>query len=138
LFFTDLTNQKKSEEMKNLTTRHIRKFGALVAISFLSLLASEEILAQFINNQRARMDVRGTSRRTARRVNRRHDAFNSGSSDVYNEEAPVAEAAAVGAAAAVLYSLPAGCRDNNGIFDCNGIHYQAQMQGSQVVYVQIN
>lgn len=124
--------------MKNLTTRQARKFSVMVAIAFLSLLASEEILAQFINNQNARMDVRGTSRRTARRVNRRHDAFNSGSSEVYYESAPAAEAAAVGAGAAVLYSLPNGCIDNNGIFDCNGIRYQAQMQGSQVVYVQIN
>ena len=124
--------------MKNITTRQLRKFGALLAIAFLSILASEEILAQFINNQNARMDVRGTSRRTARRVNRRHDVYNSGSSQVYYEEAPVAEAAAVGAAAAVLYSLPAGCQDNNGIFDCNGTRYQAQMQGSQVVYIQVN
>src|SRR5688500_4221652 len=126
--------------MKNITTRQLRKFGALLAIAFLSILASEEILAQFINNQNARMDVRGTSRRTARRVDRRHDRWEGGgSSDTYYEEAPVATAAVAGAAtAAVLTSLPGGCQDNNGVFDCGGTRYRAQMQGSQVVYVQVN
>ncbi len=126
--------------MKKIKLTQIRKFGALLALAFLSLLASEEILAQFINNQNARMDVRGTSRRTARRVDRRHDRWEGGgSSDVYYEEAPAATAAVAGAAAAaVIYSLPSGCRDNNGIFDCNGVRYQAQMQGNQVVYVQVN
>ena len=122
--------------MENIKTRQIRKFGALLALAFLSLLASEEILAQFINNQNARMDVRGTSRRTARRVDRRHDAFEGGG-DQYYEAAPVAAAAAV-TTAAVLTSLPGNCQDNNGIFDCGGTRYQAQMQGSQVVYVQVN
>jgi len=125
--------------MENIKIRQFRKIRAILAIAFLSLLASEEILAQFVRNQNARMDVRGTSRRTARRVNRRHDTFNSGSSQVYYEDtAPVEAAAAGAAAAAVLYSLPGGCVDNNGIFDCNGIRYQAQMQGSQVVYIQID
>jgi|SRR6478736_4150104 len=124
--------------MKNITTKQLRKLGALLAVFFLSLLASEEILAQFVNNNRARADVRGTSRRTARRVDRRHDAWEGGGDDYY-EAAPVATAAVAGAAtAAVLTSLPGGCNDNNGIFDCGGTRYRAEMQGSQVVYVQVN
>ena len=122
--------------MRNLNIRQIRKVAALLAAFFLTILASEEILAQFINNQNARMDVRGTSRRTARRVNRRHDRWEA-PAETYYEEAPAAAAAAAVTTAAVLATLPAGCVDNNGIFDCNGIHYQAQMQGSNVVYVQV-
>src|SRR5690242_18325423 len=114
----------------------IKKYKVLLAVFFMTLLASEEILAQFINNQNARMDVRGTSRRTARRVDRRHDTWEGGN-DVYVESAPAAAAAGV-AAAAVLYSLPSGCQDNNGIFNCNGANYQAQMQGTTVVYVQVD
>lgn len=116
--------------------KRLKKYNILLAISFLTLLASEEIIAQFIDNQNARMDVRGTSRRTARRVNRRHDYVEA--DNYYAAPAPAAAAAgAAVATAAVLTALPAGCIDNNGIFDCNGIRYQAQMQGTQVVYVQI-
>jgi hypothetical protein len=122
--------------MKKITIRHIRKYGAVLAAGFLTLLASEEILAQFVNNTNARMDVRGTSRRTSRRVNRRHDAWDN-SGDYYAAPAAAAAGAAV-ATAAVLTSLPAGCNDNNGIFDCNGTRYQAQMQGTNVVYVQVD
>jgi hypothetical protein len=132
------SNKKPIRKMKKLTIRQIRKYGVVLAAFFLTLLASEEILAQFINNQNARMDVRGTSRRTARRVDRRHDAWEGGS-DAYYAPAPAAAAAgaAVGAAA-VLYSLPGGCIDNGGIYDCNGTRYQSQMQGTQVVYVQVD
>jgi hypothetical protein len=130
------TLTKISKQMKKLTISQIRKFGVILAVFFLTLLATEEILAQFINNQNARMDVRGTSRRTARRVDRRHDSMEGGG-DEYYEAAPAAAAAAAVTTAAVLTSLPGGCIDQNGIFDCNGIRYQAQMQGSQVVYVQI-
>jgi hypothetical protein len=58
--------------------KQIKKYGVLVAIFFLAMLASEEILAQFINNGAARANVRGTSRRTSRRVNRRHDYWGGG------------------------------------------------------------
>jgi hypothetical protein len=121
--------------MRNLNIGQLRKYGVLLAAGFLTLLASEELLAQFINNQNARMDVRGTSRRTARRVDRRHDRWEGGG-DQYYEAAPAAAAAAV-TTAAVLTSLPGGCVDQNGIFDCNGTRYQAQMQGSNVVYIQV-
>ena len=117
----------------------LKKYAILLAAFFLTLLLSEEILllAQGIRNQQARMDVRGTSRRTARRVNRRHDYWGSGSSNeaVYVEPAPAAAAAAT---AAVLYSLPGGCEERDGLYHCNGITYEAQMQGTTVVYVQIN
>ena len=116
----------------------VKKFAILLAAFFLTLLLSEEILllAQGIRNQQARMDVRGTSRRTARRVNRRHDYWDSGSSnEVYVEPAPAAAAAAT---AAVLYSLPGGCEDRDGLFYCNGVTYEAQMQGTTVVYVQVH
>src|SRR5678810_652091 len=105
--------------MKKIKIRQIRKYGVVLAASFLTLLASEEILAQFVNNTNARMDVRGTSRRTARRVDRRHDAFEA-PADAYYAPAPAAAAAgaAVGAAA-VLTALPGGCIDNGGIYDCN-------------------
>lgn len=122
------------DEMENIKIRPLRRFRILFAFAFLAILASEEVLAQFINNQNARMDVRGTSRRTARRVDRRHDRWEGGSSEVYYETAPAAAAAA---SAAVLYSLPGGCEDRNGLFFCNGIYYQPQMQGTQVVYVQV-
>ncbi|MFC5270344.1 hypothetical protein [Adhaeribacter terreus] len=115
----------------------IKKFAVLLAACFLTLLLSEEILllAQGIRNQQARMDVRGTSRRTARRVDRRQDVWDSGSSNtVYVEPAPAAAAAAT---AAILYSLPAGCQNRDGLYYCNGITYEAQMQGTTVVYIQV-
>jgi hypothetical protein len=111
----------------------IKRYRVCLAVFFLTMLASEEILAQFVNNQNARMDVRGTSRRTARRVNRRHDRWEE-PQEVYVEAAPAAAAAAT---AAVLYSLPGGCEDRNGLYFCNGIYYEAQMQGTQVVYIQV-
>ncbi|KAA9332636.1 hypothetical protein [Adhaeribacter soli] len=121
--------------MKKISKIQLKKYRTLLAAFFLMMLASEELLAQFVNNQNARMDVRGTSRRTARRVDRRHDRW-EGPDEVYVAPAPAA-AAAGAAAAAVLYSLPAGCIDQSGIFDCNGVRYQPQMQGTTVVYVQV-
>ncbi|MBK0404681.1 hypothetical protein I5M27_16930 [Adhaeribacter sp. BT258] len=120
--------------------KRYKKFAILLAAFFLMLLAAEEILllAQGIRNQRARMDVRGTSRRTARRVNRRHDYWN-GSRGTYGGyyAAPVAAAAVVGATAAAVYSLPSGCTDYNGYYNCGGTYYQPQMQGNEVVYIQV-
>ncbi|MFC5270343.1 hypothetical protein [Adhaeribacter terreus] len=118
----------------------LKKIAVVLAAFFLTLLLSEEIflMAQGIRNQRARMDVRGTSRRTARRVNRRHDYYQGGRG--YYGGAYVAPAAvAVGAAAtaAVLYSLPGGCVDYSGYYNCNGTYYQPQMQGTEVVYIQV-
>src|SRR5688572_385227 len=133
----DKTLTKINKNMRKLNIRQIRKFGVILAAFFLTLLASEEILAQFINNQNARMDVRGTSRRTARRVDRRHDRWEGGGDEYYEAAPAPAAAAAAVTTAAVLTSLPGGCVDNNGIFDCNGTRYQAQMQGSNVVYVQV-
>ncbi|MBK0404682.1 hypothetical protein I5M27_16935 [Adhaeribacter sp. BT258] len=121
--------------MKKTTTNRIKKISALLATFFLILLFSEEMLviAQGIRNQQARMDVRGTSRRTARRVDRRHD-YMEGNNTGYVEPAPAAAAAAT---AAVLYSLPGNCADENGLYNCNGIYYEAQMEGTTVVYVQV-
>src|SRR5688572_9190596 len=101
--------------MKTLTIKDIRKYGLMIVGFFLTLLAAEEAIAQFINNSAARANVRGTSRRTSRRVNRRHDYFYGGrgyygGGGYY--AAPVAGAAVAGAAtAALLYSLPSGCSD---------------------------
>lgn len=107
-----------------------------IAVFFLLLLAAEEIVAQYINNQAARMDVRATSRRTARRVDRRQDVIDA-PGGVYG--APVAAAATT---AAVLYTLPSECvmRAISGInyHYCNGIYYKPQYQGTQVVYVQVD
>ena len=129
--------------MKKLAIKDFKKYGILIAGFFLSLLAAEEIivLAQFINNSAARANVRGTSRRTSRRVNRRHDYFHGnrgyyGGGGYY--AAPVAGAAVAGAAtAALLYSLPSGCSDYHGYYNCNGTYYQPQMQGTEVVYIQV-
>ena len=124
--------------MNMISIKQFKKYRALLAAFFLTMLASEELIAQFINNQNARMDVRGTSRRTARRVDRRHDRWEGGNDgDVYYETAPAAAAAAGAATAAILYSLPGNCADEGGIFNCGGIYYQPQMQGTQVVYIQV-
>jgi hypothetical protein len=122
--------------MKKITTKQIKKISALLAAFFLILLVSEEmlIMAQGIRNQRVRQDVRGTSRRTARRVDRRHD-YVEGNNSGYVEAAPVAAAAAT---AAVLYSLPGNCADDNGLYNCGGVYYEAQMEGTTVVYVQVD
>lgn len=106
-----------------------------IAIFFLALLAAEEIVAQYAYPAAA---VRGTSRRTARRVDRRQDVLDPTTVVV----APAAPVAAAATTAAVLYTLPAGCvmRAVSGInyHYCNGIYYQPQYQGTQVVYVQTN
>ena len=121
--------------------KRVKKYGILLAAFFLTILLAEEMLvmAQYIRGGRARADVRGTSRRTARRVNRRHDYWN-GSRGYYGGyyAAPVAGAAVAGAAAAtMLYSLPGGCSDYHGYYNCNGTYYQPQMQGTEVVYIQV-
>ena len=124
--------------MKKLTTRQIRKYGLALVGFFLTLLASEEILAQFINNSAARANVRGTSRRTSRRVNRRHDYFYGGRYGGGYYGAPVAAGAVAGVAtAAVLTSLPGGCSPYNNYYNCNGTYYAPQMQGTEVVYIQV-
>ncbi len=120
--------------MKNLSTQNLKKYAAFFVAFFLLVLAAEEIAAQVIHNQNARMDVRGTSRRTARRVDRRQDVIDG---DV-GYAAPVATAAAVTATAAILYSLPGGCVDRSGIFDCNGSRYRPQYQGANLVYVKVD
>jgi hypothetical protein len=125
--------------MKRLTTRQIRNFWVMLAAFFLTILATEELLAQFINNSRARANVRGTSRRTARRVDRRHDYFYGGRYGGGYYAAPVATAAAAGVAtAAVLTSLPGGCSPYNNYYNCNGTYYAPQMQGTEVVYIQVD
>ena len=126
--------------MEKIAIKRFRIITGFLAAFFLMLLASEEMLvmAQGIRNQRARQDVRGTSRRTARRVNRRHDYWQSGSSDVYVESAPVEVVEEEPPMdSGILYSLPGGCVEESGIYNCNGVRYQAQMQGTTVVYVQI-
>ena len=59
-------------------------------------------------------------RRTARRVYRRKDRFRTG---------------------AYVYSLPSDCREEvvsgKTYYDCNGVYYQAQYQGNDLVYVQV-
>ena len=124
--------------MKKLHNQQFKKFAVLIAVFFLSLLAAEEILAQFINRGGARADVRGTSRSTSRRVNRRHDAFYGGRG-YYGGGGYYAGSAAVGAvaAAAVLTSLPGGCSPYNNYYNCGGTYYEPTMQGTEVVYVQV-
>lgn len=125
--------------MKKLTIKQIKKYAGLVAAFFLSILTTEEILAQFISNGAARANVRGTSRRTARRVNRRHDYFYGGRYGGGYYGAPVAAGAAVGVAtAAVLTSLPGGCTPYNNYYNCGGTYYAPQMQGTEVVYIQVD
>jgi hypothetical protein len=125
--------------MIQVKTRQIRKYSVLLAFSLLSLLASEELLAQFINNGAARANVRGTSRRTSRRVNRRHDYFYGGRYGGGYYGAPVAAGAVAGVAtAAVLTSLPGGCSPYNNYYNCGGNYYQPQMQGTEVVYIQVD
>jgi len=125
--------------MKKITIRQVRKCGVLLAAFFLTLLASEEILAQFINNGAARANVRGTSRRTSRRVNRRHDAFYGGRYGGGYYGAPVAAGAVAGVAtAAVLTSLPGNCSPYNNYYNCGGTYYSPQMQGTEVVYIQVD
>ncbi len=125
--------------MKALPNKYFKKFAVLIAVFFLSLLAAEEILAQFINRGGARADVRGTSRRTARRVNRRHDAFYGGRGYYGGGGYYGAGAAAAGAVAAtaVLTSLPGGCSPYNNYYNCGGTYYEPTMQGAEVVYVQV-
>ena len=120
--------------MKKLSTQNLKKYYTLLGVFFLMVLAAEDIAAQFIRNNAARANVRGTSRRTARRVDRRHDYYRGGSGYY---AAPVAAAAVAGAAAAVIYSLPGGCVDRSGYYYCNGTYYQPQQQGAEVVYVQV-
>jgi hypothetical protein len=118
--------------------KQIKKYGVLVAIFFLAMLASEEILAQFINNGAARANVRGTSRRTSRRVNRRHDYWGGGGYGGYYG-APVAGAAVAGVAmGAMVTSLPGGCTPYNNYYNCGGTYYQPQMQGTEVVYIVVD
>jgi hypothetical protein len=124
--------------MKKLNNKQFKKIAVLIAAFFLTILASEEILAQFINRGGARADVRGTSRRTSRRVNRRHDAFYGGGYGGGYYGAPVAAGAVAGvAAAAVLTSLPGGCSPYNNYYNCGGTYYAPQMQGTEVVYIQV-
>ncbi|KAA9332637.1 hypothetical protein [Adhaeribacter soli] len=124
--------------MKKLTIKQVKKYAGLVAAFFLSLLATEEILAQFISNGAARANVRGTSRRTARRVNRRHDYFYGGRYGGGYYAAPVGAAAAGVATAAVLTSLPGGCSPYHNYYNCNGTYYAPQMQGTEVVYILVD
>lgn len=124
--------------MKKLNNKQFKKFAVLIATFFLTLIAAEEILAQFIRGGAARADVRGTSRRTARRVNRRHDAFYGGRYGGGYYGAPVAAGAVAGVAtAAVLTSLPGGCTPYNNYYNCGGTYYSPQMQGTEVVYIQV-
>lgn len=127
--------------MKKLSLKQFRNVGVLLAAFFLSLLFAEELLAQFINNGAARANVRGTSRRTARRVNRRHDYFYGGrgyyGGGGYYGGAVAAGAVAGVATAAVLTSLPGGCSPYNNYYNCGGVYYQPTMQGTEVVYVQV-
>ncbi|MBK0402503.1 hypothetical protein I5M27_05865 [Adhaeribacter sp. BT258] len=119
--------------MKNLSSLNLKKCAAFIVAFFLFVLGAEEIMAQYIHNDEIRRDVRGTARRSARRVERRHDIIEGDVGYV----APVAAAAAV-TTAAILYSLPHGCIDRSGIYDCNGIRYRPQYQGANLVYIQVN
>lgn len=120
--------------MKNSSLKQLRQYTTWLVAFFLTLLASEEIIAQFINNSAARANVRGTSRRTARRVNRRHDYFYGGRYGGGYYNAPVAAGVAT---AAVITSLPGGCSPYHNYYNCNGIYYAPQMQGTEVVYIQV-
>jgi|SRR5687768_17248323 len=124
--------------MRKLHNSQFKRYAVFIAVFFLSLLAAEEILAQFVRRGGARADVRGTSRRTARRVNRRHDGFYGGRG-YYGGGGYYAGAAAVGAVAtaAVLTSLPGGCSPYNNYYNCGGTYYEPTMQGTEVVYVQV-
>jgi hypothetical protein len=122
--------------MKKSATLNIKKYRAVLSVFLLMFLAAEESSAQVIENQNARMDVRGTSRRTARRVNRRHDYMEAPSEGYVEPVAAAPVAAAAVATAAVIYALPDGCVDRSSYFDCNGVRYRPQYQGTQVVYVQ--
>lgn len=124
--------------MKKVSNNQLKKYSTALVVLFLLILASEDIIAQFISNGAARANVRGTSRRTARRVNRRHDYFYGGGRYGGYYAAPVAGAAVAGAAAAtILYSLPGGCTPYNNYYNCGGTYYAPQMQGTEVVYIQV-
>ena len=125
--------------MRNLPNSQFKRYAVLIAVFFLSLLAADEILAQFVHRGGARADVRGTSRRTSRRVNRRQDAFYGGRGYYGGGGYYAGGAAAVGAvaAAAVLTSLPGGCSPYNNYYNCGGTYYEPTMQGTEVVYVQV-
>jgi len=103
-----------------------------------TLIAADALdaAAQYIRNNAARRNVRGTSRRTARRVDRRQDYWDAGRYGGYGYGTG---AAVVGTAA--LMSLPANCvaRDISGMSYsyCDGHYYQPQYDGADVVYIEV-
>src|SRR5687768_15991963 len=120
--------------MKELTLKDHGKLGHVRMGVIGAVLVADEVDAQFVHRGAARANVRQTSRRTGRRVNRRPDAFYGGRYGGGYYAAPVAAGVPT---AAVLTSLPGGCSPYNNYSIYNGTYYAPQIQGTEVVYIQV-
>ena len=104
----------------------IRKFTSAFVICMLTLLAGEDIYAQYFGT--SRRVARRTARRTSRRVNYRQDYYGGG---YYG-------GAYYGGGAGYITTLPGGCTsamvDGITYQNCGGTYYQPFYEGTQLVY----